>query len=117
MLGLLNLLVPDESRSTLASNDWNVAYNYIQWYFRISHPYMTLDAPGDPPRSTHQETLTGEQGRSNMLFLCVSYMSSYHGYCACGYRQRSLFRRILSEGHHRCHYGGDMVGTAVHKAT
>lgn len=31
--------------------------------FRVSHPYMTLDILGDPPRPAHQDILEEEQAR------------------------------------------------------
>ena len=33
------------------------------WFFRVSHPYMVQDAPGDPPMPAHQEILEEEQAR------------------------------------------------------
>lgn len=52
-------LVSNEARGSLAPSNWSTAYGYIQWYFRVSHPYMT-DTPSDPLRSAHQEILEGE---------------------------------------------------------
>lgn len=50
----LNHLVLDETQGIPPPSTWSYAYIYIQWYFRVSHPYMTPDAPGYPPRITHQ---------------------------------------------------------------
>lgn len=53
----LNHVVSDDARGTLVPNYVSVAYGYIQWYFRVSHLYMTMNALGDPPMTTHQEIL------------------------------------------------------------
>lgn len=49
----LNHLVSDKAQGTLAHNDCSVTYGYIQWYFRVSHPYMKIDSPKDPSRPSH----------------------------------------------------------------
>lgn len=49
----LNHLVPDATCSTLAPCDWSVEYDYIQWYFRVSHAYMIPNGPEDSHRSAH----------------------------------------------------------------
>lgn len=33
-------LVPNEAQSLESPNKWSTAFDYIQWYFRVSHPYM-----------------------------------------------------------------------------
>lgn len=42
-------------------------YNYIQWFYKVLHPYMTLDAEGDPLRSVHREILEEEQTKVNHI--------------------------------------------------
>src|ERR1051325_6157071 len=56
-----NHLVPEKARSTVTPDDWSYEYGYMIWFFRVSHPYMIEDAPGNPPRSVHQEILEEEQ--------------------------------------------------------
>lgn len=53
----LNQLVPDEARGTLVPSVWSYAYNYVACYFKVPHPYMTPDTPGDPPRPLHREMI------------------------------------------------------------
>lgn len=50
-------LISDEECGTQTLRDWSIAYNYIPWYFKVSHPYMTYDAPGDLSMLAHQENL------------------------------------------------------------
>ena len=56
-----NYLVPDKARNIVVPDDWSYVYGYMLWFFRISHPYLIREAPGDPPRTTHQEILEEEQ--------------------------------------------------------
>lgn len=67
----LNHLVSEEAQSTIAHNDWSYVDDYIWWFFSVSHPYMILDALGDPPRPAHQkilkEELIGEDHVIDML--------------------------------------------------
>lgn len=44
-----------------APQPWSSAFDYIQWYFRVSHPYMTPDTHRDPPMPTYQEILEEEE--------------------------------------------------------
>ncbi|CAI8615467.1 unnamed protein product [Vicia faba] len=60
-----NHLVPDEAQSTIAPDDWSYADCYIIWFFRVSHPYLVQDAPGNPPRPSHQEILEKEQTQTD----------------------------------------------------
>lgn len=56
---------------TMIYRDVEAMYEYFlnhlisTFYFRVSHPHMTLDAQGDPPKPTHQEILKEEHGRAN----------------------------------------------------
>lgn len=38
------------ARSTIAHCDLSVVHDYIQWYFKLSHSYIILDALGYLPR-------------------------------------------------------------------
>lgn len=53
----LNLLVPKKAHSTIAPSDWSYTYDYLWWFFRMSHPYMIQNAQGDPSRPAHLEIL------------------------------------------------------------
>lgn len=64
-----NHLVPEEAHSVLASLQSSNEFDYIQWYFRVSHPYMTPDAHGDPPWPTYQELSEEEQARKIMSLM------------------------------------------------
>lgn len=55
-----NHLVPDDTRGTLAPSYQSSGYSYIQWYFKVSHPYMTPNTPKDPHRPAHLEILEEE---------------------------------------------------------
>ena len=57
---LYNYLVSNEAQSVVAPCQWSSALNYIHHYFKVSYPYMTLDAHGDPHRPTHLEILEEE---------------------------------------------------------
>lgn len=48
-------LVPRDVSSVSASRLWNTTYDYIQWFYRVSCPYMTPASDGGPRRSSHQE--------------------------------------------------------------
>lgn len=60
--------------STLALNDCSFAYDYIKWYFRVLHFYMTPNAPEDPPRPTHKEIL---EEKLAMAYHIVDMLSKY----------------------------------------
>lgn len=57
-------LVLVEARGIIVPSEWICAFNYIQWYFRVSHYYMTPDVEGKPPRTTHQKILEEEHARA-----------------------------------------------------
>jgi hypothetical protein len=48
-------------RGPLAIYPWYVAPNYMQWYFRISHPYRLPLPQGDPPRPCEREASIEEE--------------------------------------------------------
>lgn len=73
----LNHLVLDKARSTKAHSDWSFAYNYVQWYFRVSHPYIILDTLEDPPRPSNQDILEEEKTKANHIVDRFTCMSSY----------------------------------------
>ncbi|XP_058780319.1 uncharacterized protein LOC131653945 [Vicia villosa] len=50
-------LVPEEYRRTVATQAWHCVDGYVTWFYRVSHPLMTPDAPGDPPMPAHEEIL------------------------------------------------------------
>lgn len=35
------------------------------WFFRVSHPYMVQDTPGDRPKLDHQDILEEKQTMTN----------------------------------------------------
>lgn len=53
--GFKSHLVSKEARNIKVVNDWSYVEGYIRWFFMVSHPYMVHAAPGDPPKSSHQE--------------------------------------------------------------
>lgn len=40
----LNHMVLAIARGDIAHREYSCAYNYVHWYFRVSHPYITPDA-------------------------------------------------------------------------
>lgn len=58
---------------------WSAAYSYIQLFFKIAHPYMTLDVERDPPKSAYQEILEEEKTMSghvvDFLHICKCIMA------------------------------------------
>lgn len=56
----LNHLALDDTPGTLTPKYQSVTYNYIHWYFRMPHPYMTSDALGYPLKPAHQQILQEE---------------------------------------------------------
>lgn len=52
-----NHLVLDEARSVVAPHECSSVFNYMEWYFIMSHLYVTPYAQRDPPRSTQHEML------------------------------------------------------------
>lgn len=58
-------LVLDEAHNVLVGEPWAYAHGYIQWFYRVSHPYMTQDVAGAPPRLAHQEILEDERTKDD----------------------------------------------------
>ncbi|XP_058754452.1 uncharacterized protein LOC131627631 [Vicia villosa] len=50
-------LVPEEYQHMVATQGWHLVDEYVTWFYRMSHPLMTPDTPGDPPRPAHEEIL------------------------------------------------------------
>ncbi|XP_058742663.1 uncharacterized protein LOC131615196 [Vicia villosa] len=56
-------MVLEEARATIVEHEWRCAEWYVTWYNRVSHPYMLPTAPGDPPKSAHEEILHTHQAK------------------------------------------------------
>lgn len=112
----LNHLVPTESRDVVAPREWSCALGYIQWYFIVSHPYMTSDAQGDPSRPNHQEILEEENAREDYV-VDVLLACHYCRSCASGYKPRKISGRNLCEGHSMCHYVWSIADIAVQEVS
>lgn len=56
-------LIPDDARFVPAPDPWVVAFGYFQWFYSVSHPYVTQDFIGAPPRPVHREILEEEYVR------------------------------------------------------
>ncbi|KAI5389187.1 hypothetical protein KIW84_074731 [Lathyrus oleraceus] len=61
-----NHLVQEEPRNVSAPQPWSNAFDFIQWHFRVSRPYVTPDTHRNPPKLAHQEILYKEQARHIM---------------------------------------------------
>ncbi|MCH80172.1 serine/threonine-protein phosphatase 7 long form-like protein [Trifolium medium] len=48
-----------DQRGLAPVNAWDVAPEYMRWYFRMSHPYMTPLPAGDPPRPCEEDETEG----------------------------------------------------------
>lgn len=70
----LNHLIPDEARVIIAPSDKSVVHGYIQWYFRVSHPYITADDLRDPHRITHRATLEDDRAMVDHVVMCCLYV-------------------------------------------
>lgn len=57
---LYNHIITQNARSLLSLEPWNVAFDYIKWFYKVSHPYMTSYIVGAPPKTTHSEILEEE---------------------------------------------------------
>lgn len=44
-----------------ATIQWSCVKDYTTWFYSVSHPIMTPDTPGCPPRPTHEEILENEK--------------------------------------------------------
>ena len=44
---------------------WHCVEGYATWFFRVSHPYMTLEDEGHLPKSAHEELLENKQAEDN----------------------------------------------------
>ncbi|XP_058771909.1 protein MAIN-LIKE 1-like [Vicia villosa] len=58
-------LVLKEYRSMVATKRWHCVDGYVTWFYRVSHPLVTPDAPGDPPRPSHEEILENRQAEDD----------------------------------------------------
>ncbi|XP_058770497.1 uncharacterized protein LOC131644109 [Vicia villosa] len=58
-------LVPNEYRRMVATESWHCVDDYVTWFYRVSHPLMTPDALGDPPRPAHEEILENQQAEDD----------------------------------------------------
>lgn len=69
-----NHLVPYDEHIVLATNPWAYTQGYLHWFYRVSHPYMTLYIARAPPKSSGQDILEGERFRDDhimgMLSVC-----------------------------------------------
>ncbi|XP_058766846.1 uncharacterized protein LOC131640475 [Vicia villosa] len=67
-------LVPEEYRRMVATQSLHCVDGYVTWFYRVSHPLMTPDAPGDPSRAAHEEILENQQTEddhvSDLLPVC-----------------------------------------------
>ncbi|XP_058774201.1 uncharacterized protein LOC131648465 [Vicia villosa] len=54
-------MVPEEYRLMQESSSWQYVEGYVIWFYTVSHPIMTLDALGHPPRSAHEKILENQQ--------------------------------------------------------
>lgn len=70
-------LVSEECRSMSATIQWPYVNGYMTWFYSVSHPVMTPDAPGRPPRSTHEEILENEQVRDDHAIDVSKYYVNY----------------------------------------
>lgn len=72
--GFYSHLVSVETRSVPMGEPLAYAQGYINWFYRVSHPYMTPDVAGVPPRHTHQEILEEKRAindnTSDLLLVC-----------------------------------------------
>lgn len=62
---LYNHLVLTHVCSVIAPQQWNEIYDYIQWFYRVSHSCMTPDVEGEQSKSAHQEVLEEERARED----------------------------------------------------
>lgn len=51
-----NHLIPDDARRVPALVPFTVAFGYMQWFYNVSHPYLT-HVEGVPPWPAHKEIL------------------------------------------------------------
>ena len=74
--------MPDEFRLLRASHMWHSMEGYTAWFFTVSHPYMTPEAEGRPPRPAHEELLENEQVEDDrvidLLPICQSICQIGH---------------------------------------
>lgn len=49
--------VLEDVRCVSYPQPWNAVYDGIQWFYRVTHPYMTPTSEGKPHRPSHQEIL------------------------------------------------------------
>lgn len=87
---------------------WSVVYDYIQWFFKVSHPFVTPDVEGDQSRPTHQDILEEEHATANHVINVD--LSLYYGYWESWHRERWKFEEdtpklvtihaMTAEAHH-----------------
>ena len=53
-------MVLEEARMMQAPISWHCVEGYVTWFYTVSHPIMTLDALGRPPRPAHEDILDNQ---------------------------------------------------------
>lgn len=100
-------IVPDEYRSMSSTSQWSYAEGYMTWFYSVSHPVMTLDTHGHPPKPAHEEIIKHEYVRDehsiDVLLMCLNIMQIMYEDIESGMSERgddnvvSLAFSILTE--------------------
>src|SRR3954466_481488 len=57
-------VVPEEYRRMWVPQDCHSVEGYVTWFYRVSHPLLTPDAPG-APRPAHKKILENQQAEDD----------------------------------------------------
>ncbi|XP_058759025.1 uncharacterized protein LOC131632257 [Vicia villosa] len=96
-------LVPEEYREMRAFQSWHYVDGYVTWFFKVSHPIMTPDAPWRPPRPAYEKLMENQQGEDDHAIDMLADTVDWAG--GIGYRDHAI-RRCRGG----CHNGEDCQG-------
>src|SRR3954469_11890757 len=65
-------VVPEEFRRIRVTHDWHSMEGYVTWFYRVSHPLLTPDAPTLLGQHTRRSWRTSRPRMTTPLISCRS---------------------------------------------
>lgn len=63
-------MVIEDVHYVVSPRPWIVIYGFTQWFYKVSHSYMTLVVKRDPPNPAHSEILEEEHAKVEHVVMC-----------------------------------------------